>query len=63
MCFLTIFKAFVRPHLYCADIIYDKPDNEYFRDSLEKIQYHTAPAITGAIRGTSRECIYNERSA
>ena len=57
---LTIYKAFVRPHLDYADIIYDKPDNESFKDWVEKVQYNAALAITGAIRGTSRERIYNE---
>ena len=33
---LTICKAFVRPHLDYADIIYDKPDNEFFQDWVEK---------------------------
>ena len=52
-CLLTIYKAFVRPPLDYADIIYDKFDNEAFKDWLEKIQL-------GAIRGTSWERIYNE---
>ena len=59
-CLLTIFKAFVTPHLDYADIIYDKPDNESFKDWLKKAQYNTDLAITGAITGTSREGIYNE---
>ena len=54
---LTIFKAFVRPHLDYADIIYDKPDNESLKDWVEKVQYNAALAITGTIRGTSREWI------
>ena len=41
-------------------IIYDKPENESFKDWLEKIQYKAALAITYAIRGTSRERVYNE---
>ena len=51
---LIIYKAFVRPHLDYADIIYDKPDNESFNELVEKFQYHAALAITGAIRVTSR---------
>ena len=54
---LTIYKAFVRPLLDYVDIIYDKPDDESFKDWVEKFQYNTALAITGAIRGTSRELI------
>ena len=52
---VTIYKAFIRPHLEYGDIIYDKPDNETFINKIEKAQYDTALAITGAIRGTSRE--------
>ena len=52
MSLLTIYKAFARPHLDYADIIYDKP---VFKDWLEKVQYNAALAITGTIRGTSRE--------
>ena len=29
---LTIYKSFVRPNLDCADIIYDKPINESFKN-------------------------------
>ena len=50
---LTIFKAFVRPHLDYADIICDQPGNKSFKDWVEKIQYNAALTITGAIRGTS----------
>ena len=39
---LTIFKVFVRPHLDYGDILYDQT-------------FITTLAITGAIRGTSRE--------
>ena len=56
---LTIYKAFVRPHLDYADILYDKPDNEFFKDWVEKVRYNAAIAVTGTIRGTSRERIYN----
>ena len=59
-CLLTFYKAFVRPYLDYADTIYDKPDSKSFKDWLEKIQYNVALAITGAIRGTLLELIYNE---
>ena len=35
---LTIYKTFVRSHLDYADIIYDKPFNDSFKDKLEKVQ-------------------------
>ena len=43
-----------------ADTIYDKPDSKSFKDWLEKIHYNAALAITGAIRGTLLELIYNK---
>ena len=57
---LTIYKAFVRSHLDYADIIYDKPFNESFKEKLEKVQCSAALIVTGAIKGTSRECLYKE---
>ena len=57
---LQIYKFFVRPHLDYGDIIYDKAFIGYFQKKLESIQYNAALAITGAIRGTSREKIYSE---
>ena len=57
---LTIYKSFVRPHLDYGDILYDKPNNENFQSKLEKVQYRTCLAITGAIQGTSRIKLYDE---
>ena len=57
---LTIYKMFVRPHLDYGDIIYDHPNNEHFKSKLESVQYNAALAITGAIRGTSRDKLFNE---
>ena len=59
-CLLTIYKDVVKPHLDYADIIYDKPDDKSFKYWLEKVQHNAALTITGAIRGTLRERIYNE---
>ena len=47
MIVVTTFKVFVRPHLDCGDILYDQT-------------FITTLAITGAIRGTSREKLYQE---
>ena len=52
---LTIYKSFIRPHLDYGVIIYDQAYNVSFHPKLESIQYNSAPAITGAIRGTSTE--------
>ena len=57
---LTIYKCFVRTHLDYGDIIYDEAFNNSFHQKIESLQYNAALAITGAIRGTSREKIYQE---
>ena len=57
---LTIYKSCIRPHLDYGDIIYDQAYNVLFHQELESIQYNSALAITGAIRGTSTEKLYNE---
>ena len=56
--FVTVYKAFIRPHLDYGDIIYDQTYNESFHQKIESIQYNAALAITGAIRDTSREKLY-----
>ena len=57
---LTIYESFIRPHLDYGDIIYDKAVNESFHAKLESLQYNATLAITGAIRGSSTEKIYEE---
>ena len=57
---LQIYNSFVRPHLDYGGIIYDKAVIGYFQKKLESIQYNAALAITGAIRGTSREKMYSK---
>ena len=52
---VTIYKAFIRPHLDYGDIVYDKANNETFINKMEKAQHDAALAFNGAIRGTSRE--------
>ena len=57
---LTIYKCFIRSHLDYGDIIYDQAYNLSFHQKLESIQYNAALALTGAIRGSSREKLYQE---
>ena len=57
---LTIYKSFIRPHLDYGDILYDNPNSENFQSKLEKVQYRACFVITGAIKGTSRERLYDE---
>ena len=52
---ITLYKASVRPHLNYGDIIYDQAHNASFHQ-----KYNACLAITGAIRGSSREKIYQE---
>ena len=48
---------FVRHIPDYADIIYDKPLSEFFKDKLEMVQYNAILVITGAIKA-SRDRIY-----
>ena len=57
---LTIYKSFIRHHLDYGDVIYDQHYNNSFHQKLESIQYNAALAITGAIRGSSREKLCQE---
>ena len=57
---VTIYKAFVRPHLDYGDVLYDQAFNNSFHAKMESIQYNGCLATTGGIRGTSREKIYQE---
>ena len=58
--FVTIYKAFVRPYLDYGDVLYDQAFDHSFHAKIESIQYNACLAITGAIRGTSKEKIYQE---
>ena len=57
---VTIYKAFIKPHLNYGDILYDQGYKESLHQKLESIQYNAALAITGARRGTSKEELYQE---
>ena len=48
-------KSFIRPHLHYGDVIYNQPNNNRLSG---KIECDAVLAITGAIRGTSREKLY-----
>ena len=55
---LTASKSFVESHLRYRDVIYDQPNNSSWSDKIESVQYNAVQAITGAIRGTSKEKLY-----
>ena len=38
----TIYKSFVRTHLYYGDVIYDQPSNSCLSDKIESVQYNAA---------------------
>ena len=57
---LTIYKSFIRPQLDYGDIIYGHAYNPSFQQKVKSIQYNTALAITRAIRGTSREKLFEK---
>ena len=57
---LRIYKSFIKSHLDYGDIIYDKPNNESFKNKIENIQSKASVAITGTIQVTSRERLYRE---
>ena len=57
---ITIYKSFIKPHLDYGDILYDQTFNNSSHERLELIQYNAELAITGAIRRSSREKLYQE---
>ena len=57
---VTIYKSSIGPHLDYGDIIFDQVFKKSFHDNLESIQYNASLKITGAIKGTSGEKLYQE---
>ena len=57
---MTMYKDFVRAYVDYGDIIYDEVYNETFHQKLESIQYNACLALSGTIRGLSREKLYNK---
>ena len=57
---LTIYKAFIRPHLDYGDVVNDYPGNTSFIQKLESVQYNASLAITGCFRGKSRDKLYSQ---
>ena len=57
---ITICKYFIRSHLDYGDVLYEQTFDNSLHERLESIQYNAAFAITGAIRGSSREKLYQE---
>ena len=57
---LTVYKSFIRPHLNYSDFIYHQSANASFSNKMEIKQYNPTLAITGAIKGSSRDKLYQE---
>ena len=57
---LTKYKSFVTPNFDYVGIIYDKPLSESFKRKIKMVQYNASLIITGAIKGTFRDKIYQE---
>ena len=56
---ITSYKSFIRSYLD-YDVALDKSSNATFSNRVESAQYNAALAITGTIRGTSKEKLYQE---
>lgn len=59
---LTICKAFVKPNLDYAEIIYDKPLNWSFKRKIEVNEHNAAIIVAGAIKVTSFDKLNQELS-
>ena len=57
---ITIYKSFGRPHLDYGDVIFDKAYNNSFQQRIESLQYKASLAITGAIKGSSTERLFQK---
>ena len=51
--------SFFRPHLDYCNIIYNQAYHASFQQKVESVQYIAALAISGAIRGTSKENLFS----
>ena len=57
---VTLYKVFIRPHLDYTDIIYGNQNNMNICNQIESVQYSATLAITGAIRRSSKETLYQK---
>ena len=57
---ITVYKAFIRPHLDYGDVIHDHAFNELFYQRLESIQYNAAIATTGTTKRTLLEKLFQD---
>ena len=57
---ITVYKAFIKPHLDFENVVFDQAFDNSFHKRLEYIQHDAALAITGVIGGTSKEKLYQK---
>ena len=57
---LIIYKSFIRPHIEYRDVIRDQLSNASFSNKTESAQFNPALAVTGAIKGSSCDKLYQE---
>ena len=57
---ISIYKVFVRPHLDYGFVLFDQASNASSHEKLESMLYNACIALTGTIRGTSKEKLYPE---
>ena len=55
---LINYRSFIRPHLDYSDVTYDQDSNASYSNKIELVQYDVA--LTGAIKGSSRDKLYQE---
>ena len=55
-----LYKPFTRSQLDYGDVIYRQAYNSYFHEKLESLQYNACLAITGTIKGTASDKLYQE---
>ena len=55
---LINYRSFIRPHLDYGDVSNDQHSNASYSNKIELVQYNMA--LTGAIKGSSRDKLYQE---
>ena len=57
---LIIYKFFILSRTHHGDVIYGQPFNASFSNKIESVQYNAVLPITGSIKGSSRDKLYQE---
>ena len=57
---VAIYKTFISSHFDYANVVYVYIYKSLFHEKIELIQYNAALVVTGAIRGSSSEKLYQE---